>query len=125
MKITTKTSLMGFLIALSAISTVAATEATAATQATNNATPPIPQTIEGRLSRLSAAIQARAEGLAADQLTPEQLIARGWADGHGRDWVNGRGGRGWADGNGRSWVNGNSWRNGWADGGGFANWRNY
>jgi hypothetical protein len=32
---------------------------------------------------------------------------------------------GWADGHGGSFVNRNAWGNGWGDGGGFANWRNY
>lgn len=116
MKITTKTSLMGFLITLSAFSTSATT--TAATEA--------PQTIEARLSRLTSVIRERVNQLpASEQISLEQLVAIGWADGSGRDWVNGRRGNGWADGRGGSWGNANSWRNGWADGGSFHNWRNY
>lgn len=113
MKITTKTSLMVFLIALSAIST--STTATAATDAA-------PKTIEERLSRLTTVIRERADQLPiSEQINLEQFVAIGWADGSGRDWVNGRGG-GWADGRGGSgWANVNTWRNGWADGGSFYN----
>lgn len=116
MNITTKTSLMGFLMTLSAFS-VSTTTATTATTAT-------PQTIEGRLTRLTSIIRERTNQLPiADQPNPEQLVARGFADGSGREWVNGRGGNGWADGNGGGWANVNPWRNGWADGNGFVNWR--
>lgn len=115
MNITTKTSLMGFIMALSAFSV--STTATVATDA-------VPQTIEGRLSRLTTVIRERANQLpVSDRLSPEQLVALGWADGGRGGWVNGRRG-GWADGRGGgSWGNVNAWRNGWADGGGFANWR--
>lgn len=110
--ITTKMSLMGLLMALSALSISAPATATAET----------PQTIEGRLSRLTIVIRERADQLpASEQINLEQLVAIGWADGNGRDWVNGRRGSGWADGRGGSWSNVNSWRNGWTDGGSFYN----
>lgn len=113
MDITTRTSLVGFLLALSTLSPSSAI-----------ATSPSPtqSTIDARLTRLSTVLQERANQLPDSSLTPDQRIAIGWADGSGRDWVNGRGG-GWADGHNGDWVNRNSWRNGWADGGGF--WNRY
>lgn len=114
MDITTRTSLVGFLLALSALSTPHA----------NAITLPIDRsTIEARLTRLSAIVRERANQLPDSTLTPDQRVALGWADGSGRDWVNGRGGGGWADGHSGDWVNGSNWRNGWADGGGFWNRR--
>lgn len=81
--------------------------------------------IEDRLSRLSAALQARAEQLPAEATEGHNhLLAVGFADGAGRGWADGVRG-GWADGHGGSFVNRNPWRNGWGDGGGFANWNNY
>ncbi|HEY9645365.1 MAG TPA: GrrA/OscA1 family cyclophane-containing rSAM-modified RiPP [Chroococcidiopsis sp.] len=107
MNIATKTSLMGFLIALSAIS--ASTAATAATDAVQ----PTPPTIEGRLSRLTTAMRERANQLpTSEQLGEDALVAIVWGNGNGRG--------GWADGGGFA-----NWRNGWSDGGGFANWRNH
>jgi rSAM-associated Gly-rich repeat protein len=129
--ITTRTSLVGFLLALS---TLHAPEATAVATAA-----PIEPTIEARLTRLSSALQERAN-LLPDTLTADQRVAIGWGDGSGRDWANGRG-RGWADGSGDrgwantrgggwadgsgggGWANVNPWRNGWADGGAFYNHR--
>lgn len=105
MNITTKTSLMGFLMALSAISV--STPATAATDAVPQLRP---QTIEGRLSRLTTAMKERANQLpVSEQLSSEQLVSLAWG--------NGGGGGAWRNGGG-------AWRNGWADGGGFANWHN-
>lgn len=103
------------------------------------ATAPMTQpTIEARLTRLSQAIHERANQL-SDLTTPDQRVAIGWADGSGRDWANGRGrgwadgygdrgwtntrGGGWGDGHGGGWANVNPWRNGWADRGGFYNYR--
>jgi len=54
----------------------------------------------------------------------EQLLAVGFADGGGRGWADAARG-GWVDGHGGGFVNRNAWGNGWGDGGGFANWRNY
>jgi rSAM-associated Gly-rich repeat protein len=117
LKITTRTSLVGFLLAISALNVPTATAAT------EQAGTPVQQTIEERLTKLTAAIGERKSQLPDSALSePEQRLARGWADGNGRDWVNG-GRRGWADGHGGGWVNANPWRNGWADGGGFYNYR--
>ena len=114
MDIKTRTSFVGFLLALSALS-VSSTTA-----------PNVPvgqSTIEVRLSRLSSVLRERAHQLPNSALAPDQRIALGWGDGSGRDWVNGRGGGGWADGHRGDWVNGRNWRNGWADGGSF--WNRY
>ena len=114
MYITTRTSFVSFLLALSALATPSA------------AAPPPPigqSTIEARLSHLSSILRERANQLSDSALTPNQRIALGWGDGRGRDWVNGRGGGGWADGYRGDWVDGRNWRNGWADGGSF--WNRY
>jgi rSAM-associated Gly-rich repeat protein len=116
-KITNTTGLVGFLLVLSALSV----------PATAKAAGDRPTTVEARLSRLSAAIRERAEQLPESAGDPD-LLARGWADGRGGTWVNGRAG-GWGDGRGGSFVNSRpAWRNGWSDGGGFWNsrpaWRN-
>lgn len=121
---------MGLLLALSALNMPDATAATS---------PIAHPTIEARLTRLSTAIQERASQLPDSERTAVQRVAIGWGDGSGRDWANGRGrgwadgygdrgwgntrGGGWADGNGGGWANANPWRNGWADGGGFYNYR--
>ncbi|MFQ4144019.1 GrrA/OscA1 family cyclophane-containing rSAM-modified RiPP [Chlorogloeopsis sp. ULAP02] len=132
MKITTRTGLVGFLLALSTLNVPPATAATNRT-ITNNST----STIEERLNRITTAIRERQTQLqGSSQFDMELLVAVGWADGDGKDWANGRG-RGWADGDGRDWVNtrvggwgdghgrgfanAHPWRNGWADGGGFYN----
>jgi rSAM-associated Gly-rich repeat protein len=115
---------MGFLLALSALSITAATAATE----------PAPQTIEARLSRLTAAVRERAEQVPPSSES-DRSIALGWADGRGRrGWVNGRVG-GWGNGYRGGFANVNPWRNGWRDGGffnsnpwrngGFSNFRNY
>ncbi|HEY9643635.1 MAG TPA: GrrA/OscA1 family cyclophane-containing rSAM-modified RiPP [Coleofasciculaceae cyanobacterium] len=111
MKITAKTSLMGFLVALSAIS---------ASTPTIAATDTAPQTVEGRLSRLTTLVRERANQLpVSEQLSSEQLVAIAWGNGGGGAWRNGGGGGGaWGNGGG-----GGAWRNGWGDGGGY--WRNY
>ncbi|WP_026735899.1 GrrA/OscA1 family cyclophane-containing rSAM-modified RiPP [Fischerella sp. PCC 9605] len=132
MTITTGTGLVGFLLALSALSVPPAQVTTNQTLTQYSAS-----TIEARLNRITTAIrerQTQRQGFSESGI--EKLIAAGWADGDGKDWVNGRG-RGWADGDGRDWVNSrvggwgdghgggfanaNPWRNGWADGGGFYN----
>ncbi len=121
MKIQTATGFVGFILSLSALN-IPAAEAT-----TGSISPSAEQsvsTIEQRLSRLSATVKAQQEQLSESaQLPPDTLIGISWADGSGRDWVNGRGGGGWADGNGRDWVNGRGGGGRWADGGGFFNRR--
>jgi rSAM-associated Gly-rich repeat protein len=125
MPISNHTSFVGFLVALSALSVPGVAMATSPDSA-----PPAavgsPATLEDRLSRLSAALQSRAEQLPAESRpSTGNLIAGGFANGSGGGgWVNGNRG-GWADGNGGGFVNRNAWGNGWGDGGGFANWRNY
>jgi rSAM-associated Gly-rich repeat protein len=125
MNITTKTSLVGFLLALS----------TLALHEPATATTPGKNTIEGRLTRLTDALRERESQLNDPVELTEEEIARGWANGRNRSWVNGRGvgwgdGRGrnwinsrprWGDGFGGGWLNGNNWRNGWNDRGGFFN----
>jgi rSAM-associated Gly-rich repeat protein len=102
LNITSKTSLVGFLLALSALSSSGATAAT-----TESAQTPSPSTIDGRLTKLTNALRVRAEQLPeSNKEIPDQLIAGAW--------LNGGGG---------GFVNANPWRNGWRDGGGFLNYR--
>ena len=123
MAINNRISFVGFLVALAALSgsgTALATTSKTATPAAESSNP-----IEQRLSRLSAALQARAEHLPTESKpNPDNQIALGFADGAGRGWVDGAR-TGWADGYRGDFINRNAWRNGWGDGGGFANWRNY
>ena len=124
MNITNRTSLVGFLVALSALSVpkvAAAANPDSNQVATYSMGSP---SIEDRLSRLSIAFRDRAEQLPAEERADaEQFIAIGFADGAGRGWVNGDRG-GWVDGHGGSFVNVRPWYNGWGDGGRFSNWRN-
>jgi len=133
MEIKTRTSLVGFLIALSALAAPATATTTDALPAASG------MTIGDRLSRLTSTLQERTTQLnELPDTHPALLLARGWADGNRGDWANGRG-RGWADGSradfantrvggwgdgsgGGGFANANPWRNGWADGGGFYNW---
>ncbi|HIK46691.1 MAG TPA: rSAM-associated Gly-rich repeat protein [Leptolyngbyaceae cyanobacterium M65_K2018_010] len=128
MPINNRISFVGFLVTLAALSMPGVALATAPETAPETAVPTAETSsnpIEGRLSRLSAALQARAEQLPAESRpTTDNRIARGFADGAGRGWVDGAR-TGWADGYGGDFVNRNAWRNGWGDGGGFANWHNY
>lgn len=118
MDITTKTSLVGFLLAVSALS-LPATAANSPTPETEGTAP----TIESRLLRLTEAIRERTQQLPETSDFTSEEIARGWADGRGRrGWVDTRRG-GWANGNRGSFVNRNPWRNGWGDRGGFFNTR--
>lgn len=124
MNINTKTSLLGFLLALATLN-IPATAKTIS-EVSKSATQP---SLEQRLNRLNAAIRAR-EGqlLPQSSQNPKSLTVanRGWADGRDREWVNGRR-TGWADGRNGGWGNVNPWRNAWADAGGFYNynpWRN-
>ena len=112
MKINTRTSLVGFLLALSTLNVATAT---ASTQ--DGGIKQQGQTIEARLNHLTAAIKARETQL-QDSAKPgqDQLIAQGFA--------NRRGGGGFANRRGGGgFVNVNPWRNGWGDGGGFLNFR--
>ncbi|MFM7441559.1 MAG: GrrA/OscA1 family cyclophane-containing rSAM-modified RiPP, partial [Snowella sp.] len=85
MNITTRTSLVGFLLAVSALSLPAA--------AANSPTPDTEATaptIESRLSRLTQAIRERTQQLPETSDLTSEEIAFGWADGRGgrRGWVN-------------------------------------
>ena len=101
MNITTKTSLVGFLLALSALSATVATAATTESAQNQSQT-----TIEGRLTKLTNVLRVRAEQLPeSNREIPDQLIAGAWGNGGGRGF-----------------VNAHRWRNGWADGGGFYNY---
>ncbi|MFM6190996.1 MAG: GrrA/OscA1 family cyclophane-containing rSAM-modified RiPP [Planktothrix sp.] len=117
MNIQTTTGLVGFLLSLSVLNLTVAEAKTSHPLSKDSA-----NTIEQRLSRLSATIKAQEEQQSESiQTRPQDTrIALGWGDGSGRDWVNGRGGGGWADGSGRDWVNGRGGGR-WADGGGFLN----
>ena len=122
MNINTKTSLVGFLLALATLNN----PSTATT--TNEVGKSAPQSsLEQRLNRLNKAIRAREEQLPElSQSHNSFTVAGGWADGRGREWVNGRR-SGWADGYRGGWGNVNPWRNGWSDRGSFYNynpWRN-
>ena len=91
MKITDRTSLVGFLVALSALN--APNVAAAAKPVSDQVAPSAAEssTIEERLSRLSIAFRDRAEQLPAqDKAGADKLVAIGFADGSGREWVNGR-----------------------------------
>ena len=119
MDINTRTSLVGFLLAVSALSLPAA--------AANSPTPEIeatPQTVESRLSRLTEAIRERTQQLPETSAFTSDEIALGWGDGRGgrRGWVDTRRG-GWLNGNRGGFANRNPWRNGWGDRGGFFNTR--
>lgn len=117
MNITTRTSLVGFLLAVSAFSLpVTATTANSPNAEAESASPTSP-TIESRLSRLTAALRERAEQL------PEASEFNGDLEEIARGWANGRGGGGWVNANRGGFVNRNPWRNGWADRGSFFNSR--
>ena len=131
MNINTKTSLVGFLLALATLNSpsTAKTIDEVDKSISQNA-PSTRPSLEQRLNRLNAAIRAREEQLPESSQSQSNQsnfeVAGGWADGRDREWVNGRR-TGWADGRGRDWVNVNPWRNGWSDRGSFYNynpWRN-
>ncbi|MGD1806697.1 GrrA/OscA1 family cyclophane-containing rSAM-modified RiPP [Dapis sp. BLCC M126] len=146
-KISTKSSWVGFLLALSTLNIPIA-------NATENH--PLQPTVENRLNRITQTIREKEEQVQEKSNIEPDSLAIGWRDGKkGRGWVNigrsgwknGRKGRGWVNisrprwGDGRrgGWVNGrrggwvdgrggsfanvNPWRNGWRDGGGFYNYR--
>ena len=106
MKITTKTGLVGFLLALATLSAPV-------TNAQGNSIPEnsLPATVEARLAALTEALRQRENELPETSKTVPSKIAR-------IAWRN-RGGGGWRDGGGFA-----NWRNNWRDGGGFVNWRN-
>jgi rSAM-associated Gly-rich repeat protein len=121
MKITTPISLFGFLLALSALNAQAADAAkqsSAIPQATDTA-----QTIDSRLSKLSAAIRQRENlvptGDADNFTTPAGILLAGVA------WGNGGGGAAFrnAGGGGAFRNGGGGWGNGFRNGGGFVNVR--
>lgn len=119
MEIPSRPGLVALLLILAALNLPDA-QATAAMTGTAGAvgTP----TIGDRLTRLTATLREREAQVDVTDPPPE-LVAIGWGDGsRGRGWVNSRVG-GWGDGRGPSFANFNPWRNGWADGGGFYNYR--
>ena len=131
MNINTKTSLVGFLLALATLNS----PSTAKTidevdQGISQNAPSTQPSLEQRLNRLNAAIRAREEQLPESSQSQSNQsnfeVAGGWADGRDREWVNGRRG-GWADGRNGGWGNVNPWRNGsgWVNGrdAGFVNVR--
>ncbi len=146
-KFSTKSSWVGFLLALSTLNIPIA-------NATENHL--LQPTVENRMNRITQTIRQKEEQVQEISNVEPDRLAIGWRDGRrGRGWVNvgrsgwgnGRGGRGWVNisrprwGDGRrgGWVNGrrggwvdgtggsfanvNPWRNGWGDGGGFYNYR--
>ncbi len=130
MKLSTKSSWVGFLLALSTLNIPTA-------NATENI--PLQPTVENRLNRITQTIREKEEQLQNFSDFEPDRIAVGWSDRKGGSWVNARGRRGWGDGKNRGWVNGNRggwkdgkggsfanvnpWRNGWGDRGGFYNRR--
>lgn len=118
MNITNQAGLVGFLLTLATLN-IPTTVALLPPSVTNQNE----QTVEGRLNRITAAIRKREKQLPdAPQSILDRLVAIGWADGGRGNWVNGRVG-GWGDGYGGGFANVHPWRNGWAGGGGFYNYR--
>lgn len=120
MKITTSTGLVGFLLALSALSGSPA-------QATGS----VPEfshpssNLEQRLNRLTETLQNREQQLDSIPQSAETEHSKDIAQ-FRNVFRNGGGFRnsgGWR--NGGSFRNGGGWRNGWRDGGGFVNFRNW
>ncbi len=114
MKITSKITCLGFLLALSTL-TVTKVEAKSLSLGENS-------TIEARLSRLTDIVNQN------DLQYPktDDLLVGGWANGRGGSWVNGRRG-GFADRHGgggfynRRWGDGGRFYNRYGGGGGFFN----
>ncbi len=129
MQLSTKSSWVGFLLALSTLNIPTA-------NATENI--PLQPTVENRINRITATLKQKEEQLQNSSDVEPNRMALGWSDGRNRNWVNTRRGRGWGDGKNRNWVNGNRvnwkdghggsfanvnpWRNGWSDVGGFYNY---
>lgn len=106
MNITTRSGLVGFLLALSALSVPTASATSSQPSLPTDAA----QTIEGRLSRLSDAIRQRESALPENSAMPADLVARSaWGNGGGRGFING------------GFRNG-GWLNGFRNGGGFYNY---
>ncbi len=132
MHITSRSGLLGFLFSLSAL----ALPATAA-EGTGPGPEAEPASIDGRLSRIAAALRARrAELSGTEPLDPELLVAFGFADGgRGGSWGNTRFGGGavgpgggtfgnahpYYGGGNRGFVNGGGGFVNAAYGGGFVN----
>jgi rSAM-associated Gly-rich repeat protein len=90
MAITTRTRLLGYLVALAALTAVPP-PAPAAPEA--QAGPNPVATVDARLSRIAMALRAQASdpALSGTQPKAESLLALGWVDGRGnRGWVNTR-----------------------------------
>ncbi len=101
----TKISCLGFLLALSTINVSTANAA--------EGNPP-QLTIENRINRITATIRQKEEQLQETSNIDPNHVAAGWVDGkRGRDWVNLRR-SGWVDGHGGAFVNRNPWRD-WRD----------
>ncbi len=130
MKLSTKSSWVGFLLALSTLNIPTANAVD------NNQLQP---TVENRIDRITAAIRQKEEQLQDTSNIEADRIALSWSDANkNRSWLDTRRGRGWGDGNNRNWVNGsrvnwkdgygssftniNPWRNAWGDMGGFYNY---
>ncbi len=115
----TRISLVGFLLSFSAIHLP-----TTSAQATPSESPP-PPTIEARLSQLTNLVRQCEQQLPeADRFSDEQVLAKGFADGHDAGWRRSSH-SGWADGrHGGEFRNSNPWRDGWRDGRRFFDWPN-
>jgi rSAM-associated Gly-rich repeat protein len=101
-KISTKVGLVGLLMALSAL---AAQSATAKTHSPlEKAANSTASSIDGRLSRISAALRQTEGALSESAAQQVERLHAVWLKGSGGGWVN------------RTWGNG-----GWSDGGGFFN----
>lgn len=112
----TRISLVSFLLSLSAFNLPTTTTPALATESA-------PQTIEERLSRLTALIREREQQLpAASEIEmKESTIAKGFADGGDRGWRRSRD-NGWYNGRHGEFKNSDPWRNGWGDGSRFFDW---
>jgi rSAM-associated Gly-rich repeat protein len=142
MSLSSRSGLLGFLLALPAMGLPASNAALnpspdpavplEATTEIERAAPPL-TSVEERLQRLAAVIRSQEKELApGERPADSSLTAAAWGNGNGRRaFVNGHpyygrpgfinGGGGWRNG-GAAWRNGgggSAWRNG---GGGFRNW---
>lgn len=118
---TTRISLVGFLLSFSALNLPAPPAQAATSDSTSSATSP--STIEERLSKLTAQLRQREQQRPdVNQFDPDQLMAKGFADGDNRGWRRSNH-SGWADGrHGGEFRNHNPWRDGWRDGHRFFDW---
>lgn len=104
MAITTRSSMLGFLLALAALGAgPACADGPVKESPLDGASS---TTVDARLSRIATALRARAEDPGLERPGPaDALLAFGWADGRGnRGWVNTRYG-GAARGRHGSWGN--------------------